>query len=236
MIEQIGYKRFLRIVILVVILIALAAGTELVFKPKVEQSARDLSAAKSEVTTLSDEINKMRDAYNMFEQQKNYYAVISRMGFFNDQDRVLARERFETMQRLSKILSAKYEIKAANILSEEANPDTGFVLMESPISVELSAVDDLDIYRFIYYLNYGFPGHITINNISITRSANVTTDLLKQIGTGNPPPVVSAKMEMDWRTMARKEAIQPDIIAPPTDPNAQSDAAVAKPAAGAVTP
>ena len=83
----------------------------------------------------------------LLDHQKDFYDIISRMGFFNDQDRVLARQRFDTMQKLSKIISARYEIKAANILTDEVSPETGFVVMESPITVELAAVDDLDVYR-----------------------------------------------------------------------------------------
>lgn len=224
MIDKIGYKRAFTIFILAGLLVLMVAGNELFIKSQVTKSQTELNARKTESTTLSGEIQKMRDDYITFEKQKDYYAIISRMGFFNDQDRVLARERFDTMQRLSKIISAKYEIKAANILSAETNPETGFVVMESPITVDLAAVDDLDIYRFVYYLNYGFPGHITINKMNITRNATVTPELLKEIGTGTPPQVVTAKLEMDWRTMARKESIQPQT----TDPNAP-----ATPATGA---
>ena len=223
MIDKIGYKRALTIFILAALLAVMFAGNEFFFKSKVTESEQQLSAAKREASTLSTEIQKMRDDYVLFEKQKDYYAIISRMGFFNDQDRVLARERFDTLQKLSKIISAKYEIKAANILSEETSPETGFVVMESPITVDLAAVDDLDIYRFIYYLNYGFPGHITINKMNITRAAPVTPELLKEIGTGAPPQIVTAKLELDWRTMARKEAIQQQTVA--VDPNAPAGGA-----------
>ncbi len=217
MIQKLGFKRTLLLVVLGGTLAALFAANEFLFKPKVQESQTALNASMTELSTLQAEVEKMRLDFTQFESQKEYYATISRMGFFNDQDRVLARERFDTMQKLSKIISARYEIKAANILSEEANPETGFVVMESPISVELAAVDDLDVYRFIYYLNYGFPGHITINNLSIERSGEVTPELLKEIGTGNPPAMISAKMELDWRTMARKEAIQAETVAPAPD-------------------
>lgn len=214
MIEKIGFKRAFLLFILAGGLAALFAANEMLLKPKIEESQRQLNVSMGELQRLQGEVTKMRADFETFETQKTFYDTISRMGFFNEQDRVLARERFDTMQKLSKIISARYEIKAANILTGETSPDTGFVVMESPITVELSAVDDLDVYRFIYYLNYGFPGHITINNLDIERKAQVTPNVLKEIGTGNPPQVVSAKMELDWRTMARKEAIQPSSVAP----------------------
>lgn len=212
MIAKIGYKRALMLFVLAGLLAALYFADEFIFKPQVIQSQSELNAAMGEITTLQGEIDKMRADFALFEKQKDFYDIISRMGFFNDQDRVLARERFDTMQRLSKIISARYEIKAANVLTDEVNPDTGFVVMESPISVDLAAVDDLDIYRFIYFLNYGFPGHITINTLNIERKGDVSPEVLKAIGTGTPPELITAKMELDWRTMARKEAVQPPSL------------------------
>lgn len=214
MIEKIGLKRSLLLFVLAGGLAALFAANEMLLKPKIEESQRELNTSMGELGRLQGEVTKMRADFETFETQKAFYDTISRMGFFNEQDRVLARERFDTMQKLSKIISARYEIKAANILTGETSPDTGFVVMESPITVELSAVDDLDVYRFLYYLNYGFPGHITINSLDIERKAEITPNVLKEIGTGNPPQIVSAKMELDWRTMARKEAIQPSSVAP----------------------
>ncbi|PZQ43706.1 MAG: hypothetical protein DI551_11610 [Micavibrio aeruginosavorus] len=219
MIAKIGLKRTIFLTLLVVLLAGLFLSGEFIFKPKQQESEQKLNAMLSETTQLQSEVDKMRADFTLFQKQQGYFDVISRMGFFNDQDRVLARQRFDTMQRLSKIISARYEIKAANILTDEAAAETGYVLMESPITVELSAVDDLDIYRFIYYLNYGFPGHITINSLNIERKAEITPALLKQIGTGNPPEIVSAKMELDWRTMARKDQISPQNINTPADPS-----------------
>ncbi len=215
MIGKIGAKRMTLLIMLVVLLAALGLSSEFIFAPKRTESQQRLQSVTGEVATLQAEITKMKGDFAAFEHDKAYFETISRMGFFNDQDRVLARERFDTMQKLSKIISARYEIKAANVLTDEADPETGFVVMESPITVTLSAVDDLDVYRFIYYLNYGFPGHITIKNLNMERKADVNPTILKEIGTGNPPEIITAKLDLDWRTMARKESIvQHNAVSP----------------------
>lgn len=214
MIAKIGVKRTILIMALLVVLAASAGLNYFVFEPRNVQSQNELNAVMSETATLSNEVQKMRADFEVFQKQKSFYETIERLGFFNDQDRVIARERFDTMQKLSKIISARYEIKAANLIEGEDASATGFVVMESPITVTLSAIDDLDVYRFIYYLNYGFPGHITINNLSLERKAEITPAVLKQIGTGAPPEIISAKMDLEWRTMARKEDIAPQAIAP----------------------
>lgn len=217
MMGKIGAKRMTLLMVLIALVAALGLSSEFVFAPKNAESQQKLRSVTGEAATLQTEITKMKGDFAAFEHEKAYFETISRMGFFNDQDRVLARERFDTMQKLSKIISARYEIKAANVLTDEADPETGFVVMESPITVTLSAVDDLDVYRFIYYLNYGFPGHITINNLNMERKAEISPTILKEIGTGNPPEIITAKLDLDWRTMARKESIVQHSAGAPAD-------------------
>lgn len=209
MIASIGYKRFLFILVLAIAVGILAFASYFVFAPKVVSTQSELSTLQAQSSTLQSEVDQMRDSFTQFDKKKVVFEDISRMGFFNDQNRVLARERFETLQKLSKIISARYEIKAANVLSQDIPIETGFVVMESPISITLTALDDIDIYRFIYYLNYGFPGHVTINSLEILREGEITPEILKDIGTGNPPSLITATMELEWRTMARKESIAP---------------------------
>jgi hypothetical protein len=218
MIGAIGYKRSLLLTMLAGLLGVLIFGSYFVFQPKAISSKAELATLQAQAATLQGDVDQMRENFAQFDTKKVIFENISRLGFFNDQNRVLARERFDTLQKLSKIITARYEIKAANILSQDVPIETGFVVMESPISVTLTALDDIDIYRFIYYLNYGFPGHITINNLDIQRSGEITPATLKDIGTGKPPALITAKMDMQWRTMARKESIAPEIINTSTDP------------------
>ncbi len=212
MIAAIGYKKSLVLVVLAGVLGVLVFATYFVFRPKAESSKVELSTLQAQASTLQSEVDQMRQDFAQFDSKKAVFENISRMGFFNDQNRVLARERFDTLQKLSKIMSARYEIRPAKIFSQDIPLETGFVVMESPITMTLTALDDLDVYRFIYYLNYGFPGHVTINKLEIKREGEITPEVLKEIGTGNPPALITATMELQWRTMARKESIAPETL------------------------
>jgi hypothetical protein len=212
MIASIGYKKSLLLLVLAGVMGVLAFFTYIVFQPKAETSKAELATLQAQASTLQSEVDQMRQDFTQFDSKKAVFENISRMGFFNDQNRVLARERFDTLQKLSKIMSARYEIKPAKIFSQDIPLETGFVVMESPITMKLTALDDVDVYRFIYYLNYGFPGHVTINNLEIKREGEITPEVLKEIGTGNPPELITATMEMKWRTMARKESIAPETL------------------------
>ena len=218
MIAAIGYKRALVLVVLAAVLGTCVFASYVLFDPKLVSSKAELNTLNAQASTLQSGIDGMRNDFALFDTKKVIFEKISRMGFFNDQNRVLARERFDTLQKLSKIIAARYEIKPANILSQDIPIETGFVVMESPIIATLTALDDIDIYRFIYLLNYGFPGHITISKLEIQREGEINPETLKSIGTGNPPALITAKLEMQWRTMARKESIAPETIADPNAP------------------
>lgn len=217
MISKIGYKRTMTLLTLAGILAVLSGSSYLLFRPQTQSLENELQAARSEVATKRTEVDKMQMDFNLYQQEKDLYERLGRTGFFSAQNRVVAREKFNAIQKLSKVISTQYEVKSATILTDRTPPESEFVVMESPITLSLDAIDDLDIYRFIYYLNYGFAGHITIDSLLMTRDKKVDLEALKQIGTGNPQPLVTAKMELRWRTMAKKDSIAPQDLG--IDPN-----------------
>lgn len=224
MIQALGFKRVATLAAFAGLLILIYALNAFFLKSQTEKSFRDLNAVRGEIGTLRAELEKLQSDYALYEKEKATYEKITRMGFFQPQDRVTARQRLDTIQRMSKIISARYEIKAATAsaivrpgdLTNPVQPQEGvidaaaadFVMIESPMTVTLSAIDDVDIYRFMYYMNYGFPGHITMNKISMQKTGQVTPDVLKSIGTGAPPPLVSASVEMTWRSMIPRDVME----------------------------
>lgn len=209
MIEAIGTKRL-------VILLVLTALTGIfgflhlsVFAPKAQSALRQANAIRSEVATLRDETEALKTDMTRFRERSIQFAKIGEAGFFNDQSRVLARQRLEEMQIQSKLLAARYEIKRALIVNSERAGKAGYGVLETPITLQLSAVDDMDIYKFIYMLNYTFPGHISIVDMELVRRQEVTPEILKEIGLGRPPEIISAKLNIEWRTMTKQENLVP---------------------------
>jgi hypothetical protein len=213
MFSSIGTKRLMLLIIAAGACAAFTFYTYVVMLPQEKTKKAEYDGLSSQITEARGNIEKMKGDLVTFETQKQLFEKLNKIDFMNDQNRVLTRERFETLQTLSKTVSTKYEIKAASIVEDELSANTGYVRMTSPISVSVAAIDDLDIYRFIYYLNYAFPGGVTITNIVMQRSADVTPELLKQIGTGKPPTIVTASIELVWTTMAKKDLIPPEILA-----------------------
>jgi hypothetical protein len=71
----------------------------------------------------------------------------------------------------------------------------------SPVKVELEALDDVDVFKYIYLVEKFFPGHVTITKIELERKSQITGPVLRSIASGDNPQLVNAKIEMLWRTM-----------------------------------
>lgn len=202
MIGMIGVQRFLIILVLLVLAIGLGVANFQYFRPQADVMQRDLSAAKSEESTLRTEIEAMRGNMDLFKRQQVLFGLIEKDGFFNLQDRVTAREDLNALQSETKIVTLKYEIKSASMSLPEGIFDEKYAVLTSPLSIQIDALDDIDIYNFIGLLTYRFPGIVNVRSIDIKTQTPLTTDVLRRIKSGEAPVLVSASIEADWITLA----------------------------------
>ncbi|PZO88029.1 MAG: hypothetical protein DI626_02660 [Micavibrio aeruginosavorus] len=207
MIRRIGFKRLVALIALSVILVGLVLFNNTVVEPQTLEGQRKIRAVTTEMGTLNDELTVMRDDYARFMERKETFERMTRTGFFNDQERVRARERFDTIRELSKVISARYELRAAMIEQNDDIKDTGYVIMRTSVSINLAALTDIDIYRFVYYLTYAYPGQISISSLVVKRERKIDQETLREIGTGKMPEIVTGRVEFMWTTMAKKEAV-----------------------------
>lgn len=202
MIGMIGGQRFLIILVLLVLAIGLGFANFQYLRPQADATQRDLSAAKSEESRLRTEIESMRGNMETFKRQQVLFDLIQKDGFFNLQDRVTARENLNALQSETKIVTLKYEIKSASMSLPEGIFDDKYAVLTSPLSIQIDALDDVDIYNFIGLLTYTFPGIVNVKSINIKAQTPLTTDVLRRIKSGEAPVLVTANISADWITLA----------------------------------
>ncbi|MBU0799543.1 MAG: hypothetical protein KKA05_00930, partial [Alphaproteobacteria bacterium] len=100
---------------------------------------------------------------------------------------------------------AKYNIQPVRMEENTAAAQSNQVLLNSAMDAEIDALNDMDFYTFVYWLENGFPGQITINNLEIKRENDVNDVTLRQIGTGVPLVMVRGRLNFEWRTMVPRE-------------------------------
>lgn len=216
MIKILGVKRVLTLAILVAVNAILAFAAYSVTLPQKEKAEAELRSTKANIAQRRDEMIRLKTEYEQIQQQKNLFEKLQEAGFFSLQDRLQARRTIEQIQTLSKILSTKYDIQAIQVQENQIAAASDHVILHTPVKITVDAMDDLDIYNFIYWVENSFPGHAGMTNIVIDRRLDIDETTLKQIGNSIPTVLVSATIDFSWDTMVPRTDIPQQLSQPAT--------------------
>ncbi len=207
MIRTIGFNKFLIIALLAgFIVIAFLYKSQMV-QPALDKQERELRKEKREISEMTKDMNKLVKGMEEFDKQKDQFANVQKLGFFDPQNRVVAKQRIIAMQQESRLLSARYTISPAQTVPNEKAKDAGYKILNTDIDFSLGAIEDADVYKFIYLLNYGFPGQLIIRDVKLERKKEITQPLLRQIGVGEAEPVITATITASWKTMVPDDSL-----------------------------
>lgn len=221
MIQVIGYKRLLMLAILFGANVFLAGMVYYVVMPQKSKTDVELNTAKAAVQARRAEVSRMKADYEQVQEQKDRFEKLRQSGFFGKQDRAEAKNLIASIQSTSRVLGATYQIGAAALTEEGAVAESGHVLMSSPVSVSISALDDLDYYSFMYWMENSFPGHVGIKSFNLERKIDIDDDVLRQIGNGVPTVLISGSIDFSWSTMIPKESVTQQLGQPLSPPKSQ---------------
>lgn len=207
MMALIGIKRLIIIGILLGFNAVLGAGVYLYLVPENEKMSKQLSSLTSKINTTRNDTTELETNYKLIQEEKFDYENLLKAGFFDSQDRLAFRRRMSEVQRYSKVLRASFDITPANVEENKGAEDADHVILRSVVSVNIDAMDDIDLYNFIFWLENGFPGHSTITKLSMKRELDVDENSLRQIGSGRELVLVSGSLDYEWRTMVPKNDV-----------------------------
>lgn len=208
MIGILGPKRVLILSILILLNVAMAAAVYAYLAPQNEQLDREVRGLKGQVATVFADTQRLREEREQIQLQKARFENLEAAGFFSDQNRVLARTKIEAVQRYTGILSASYNFSPAKTETNPLLAETGYTVIASPATLALNAMDDVDVLKFIYWLENGFPGHISIDTVRINRVMDINDVTLRAIGSGVETTLVKASVGFKWRTMIPNSSLQ----------------------------
>jgi hypothetical protein len=207
MISVLGYKRIVVLAVLLGIAVIMAGAVYYYLTPQKQQAERDLRAVRGQVSATQNDIEKVRTELDKLAGQKDTFEELKKIGFFSEQDRIVAKDRLEEIQELSSVLAVRYRIEPAEIETNPQIEKAEHVILSSPFKIEVEALDDIDIYRFIYLLQTSFPGHASFDGVTITRGQEVNDSSLRRILTNNPVALVKATINFRWRTILPEDRV-----------------------------
>ncbi len=210
MIQVIGFKRIIVLFILLAINVAFGAVIYLYLMPEGDKAERQLRGLRAGLQGVQSDIRRMQVEFEQLDKQQNRFDALKADGFFSVQTRSDAKELFSVIQTESRVISALASVKPGRIEENKEAQKAGYKVLTSLIEVEIKAFDDADVYSYINIAEGKFPGHISIDSVVMSRSRDVTSAVLRSIASGANPELVSATVNMSWRTMIPEDQVLQD--------------------------
>ena len=209
MIKLIGLKRILTLFILVLFNVALALTFFLWMEPERQKSEVELRGLNSQIAKLRNDILNIKEEIKRTEQNMPYYEAMDRLGFFSGQDRFMADELIKQLGDNSGLKTVRFTIDPLTDIKNDSAEEANRRLVSSTINLgEMRGFTDVDIYQFLYTMNNGFPGHIRLKSLEITKAGEVTSTALDKIKDGSALAnngFVTATAKLQWLTMIETE-------------------------------
>ncbi len=201
MIDILGRTKIIIIASLAAFNIFLGAVIYLYFAPHNEDLTNQLQSVQHQVTMKRADADRMRNQYETIQEQKAYFGTLKDAGFFTDQNRSIARQRIEQIQKFTNVLTARYNIGSASIEKNPKADSSGYVVINSRGTILFEALDDVDLYNFTYWVENTFPGHVSVTLLDVSRGQDLDDATLRQIGSGTAIPLARGTLNFEWRTM-----------------------------------
>ncbi len=211
MIRVLGAKRILTLLALIAINGLLAAAVYLYLIPQKIKMEREMSSLGGQISTVQSDINRMQIEFDQLAVQQTQFDKLKERGFFSAQGRREAEKLFQKIQQEAGVVSAVASVQPGSIEDNEEAQKAEHKILVSPVKIQIAAVDDVDVFRYLYLVERFFPGHVTIDKIVLERKSSINNTVLRAIATGAKPQLVTADIEARWRTMIP----QKDVIGAP---------------------
>ncbi len=211
MIQVLGFKRILTVLVLLGLNIVCAAAVYLYLIPEQMKKGSELRSLRGQISTVSSDIGRMQIEFDQLTVQQAEFDRLRARGFFGTQGRREAERIFEKIQSEAGVVSAVASILPGSVEDNEEAQKAEHKILVSPVKIKIEAVDDVDVFRYLYLVQKFFPGHITFQKVNLERKAEVTGTVLRSISSGTNPQLVSADIDVLWRTMIPEK----DIIGAP---------------------
>lgn len=209
--KLINKKILFGIVVLAGFNLILAAAVFLFFKPSLETDQTSLRSAKSQLNQARTEMIELSQEVEEIEARKAEFEILRGAGFFSDQaDRAVVRDAISGAANVTGIIDLNFRIQAATCLKNKELENSDYVIVASPIDIDLSAANDRNIYQFLSFFQDTLPGFGLVRRVEVRTNDDkeLSADTLREISTGAQVPLVEGIIGMTWYTLANQSEVE----------------------------
>ncbi len=208
MIKTIGIARLVGLLLLSAIAVFFVMADTFFLNRGLVQKKQEYAAILNENVNLEEKIQNIRSGMDLFAQYKETFVLMQQTQFFDSQNRFAIQPLLESLSDEADLVSLRYEIKPAVKIESEQAKEVGHQLISTQIAFDFQSLEDTSIYKFLYLLQYGFPGQVTFKSVSLKRIVNVTQPILREIGTTEQREgLVTGRAVIFWQTMIPDDSI-----------------------------
>jgi uncharacterized protein YutD len=135
--------------------------------PAHEKSKQDLQTSKAAVDQKYSEVVRLKEEYVLLQSQLRAYKELEVKGFFNDQDRTAAVDKLDKLSKASGLLKANLRFGSGQLINDSVANLANQVILKSPVSINISSIDDVDLYSFFKFIEERTNSKLVINPKSI---------------------------------------------------------------------
>ena len=165
-------------------------------KEKHDWLKNDISATQRNIKGLSDQAIEFAEAIGVWESLDEDAKKLE--GIRISQAKLVLDE-LEAKHKLSNIKLAIAKPEEVNINKSPELDNELIRVWNSNVSIDFSAVTDVDAFNFVTDLMESLPGYINIDTFSVERVKDVEKVHLEMIFRGERPALVNGKLRFVWR-------------------------------------
>ncbi|MBI3440989.1 MAG: hypothetical protein HY052_04180 [Proteobacteria bacterium] len=211
MIQLIGLRRLVTMIILLSVQLAAWGGYLFLLDPVLQDAKSQIHAIDDQISELSRKVSNIKQeiAYQK-ENMPKYQELHDRRGLFLNQDRHTISRLLEEMHGRDKLPEFSFIVQDNKDVPNEDAAALGYRLAKSSIQIKIaSAPLDMGIYIFLQDIADSFPGHAYIENFHLKRTAEVNETALNDITNGKHVGFLDAEIAFNWLTLMPQPAEQP---------------------------
>ena len=210
MIHILGIKKVFLLLLLIVVAVSLFVLNTYYLAPQTNKLQKELQINEAEARDLTAKINTLANNHERFSEQKTRFDFIQQTGFFNPQQRLEVRKLITELKVRSGVTSVRFSMGAVNVETNDKAQEVNHKLLKTEVTYDVGAIEDTDIYNFLFMLSYGFPGIIEIKDVMIERPAKLTQPVLRKVGAGESVVLVKANIKTVWWTLVPSDTVEAD--------------------------
>ncbi|MGQ0527285.1 MAG: hypothetical protein ACT4OY_04550 [Alphaproteobacteria bacterium] len=207
MIKMLGFKRVLILLVLISVNFAMAGALYFYIQPQHMAKDQQMRVLQSQISEKQSDIDRIQIAFEQLEVQQSVFDNLRARGFFGNQERRQAETALSDIQQKSGVISAIANIMPGRVRDDEEAQKADHKVLESSVNLRVEALDDTDIYRYLYLLQNYFPGHVAIEKVGLGRKGAINDAVLRGIAGGQSPPLTEVDILLIWRTMIPQSEI-----------------------------